>query len=111
LKLIRETIMTRHKHADVLIALAEGREVEYLTDATGKWCPQDLSFISPINRPDLEWRVKPVPVITYEWLLLNKSPEYAKSDSYIIYSGHVPPAAWDFKITFEDGKPIKVEAK
>jgi hypothetical protein len=102
--------MTRHKHADVLIAIAEGREVECRVDENDKWEIVQLT-INPLSNPKWEWRVKPVPVRRYEWLLLNKSPEYAKSDSYIIYSGHVPPATWDIKITYKDDKPIKVEAK
>jgi hypothetical protein len=101
--------MTRHKWADVLIAIAEGREVECKGVQGIEW--ELMKDANPISNSYLLWRVKPVPVIRYEWLLLNKSPEYAKSDSYIIYSGHVPPATWDIKITYEDDRAIKVESK
>jgi hypothetical protein len=95
--------MTRHKHAEVLIAIAEGREVEYSYDFGDNW--NDAGDENPIAHDGYEWRVKPVPVIRYEWLI---GYQYA-------FDTHYKPAAenddWELKITFEDDKPIKVEIK
>jgi hypothetical protein len=96
----------KHLHYDVLIAIAEGGEVEFREPSSEDWlsardwrCGRD-----PLYRDDWEWRVKPVPVIRYEWLLkrLNE-PAYAVWDEEVTH--------WDIKITYEDDKPIKVEAK
>lgn len=47
----------RHKHADVLIALAEGKEIECL--AVGEWLTGVTRDTNPISMPLLDWRVKP----------------------------------------------------
>lgn len=52
----------KHKHAEVLIALAEGKEVEWQSLADGSWSdvhPQ--ARINPIIDKHLNWRVKPAP--------------------------------------------------
>jgi hypothetical protein len=97
--------MTPHKHADVLHALAEGREVEYSSQGMGAWEEyKDFCGINPINHCSLDWRVKPVPVIRYEYLLWNEARNaYNKWD--------VGVSHWDIKITFEDNVAIKVESK
>jgi len=56
-----------HKHAEVLRAIADGREVEALSadgwmQAVWMKVAIDLhrpAFENPISRPDWEWRVKP----------------------------------------------------
>jgi len=49
-----------HKHAAVIIAMAEGSEGEYLLPLTNQWVnPGDKIGINPISRPDLEWRIAP----------------------------------------------------
>ena len=50
----------KHKHADVLIAIAEGKEV---------WCEHDgiknlepeLELMNPLTHPTYDWRIKPEP--------------------------------------------------
>jgi hypothetical protein len=100
--------MTRHRHADVLIAIAEGREVEFKTNAisTEEWivATPDVSITNPITHSHLYWRVKPVPVIRYEWLL-----KRINEPAYAVW--HEEVAHWDIKITFEDNVAIKVESK
>jgi hypothetical protein len=94
--------MTPHRHADVLRAIADGREVEYSYDFGNNW--NDAYDKNPIAHDGYKWRVKPVPVIRYEYLLWNEARNaYNKWD--------VGVSHWDIKITFEDDKPIKVEAK
>jgi hypothetical protein len=96
--------MANHKWHDVLIAIAEGREVEFKVSAHSAW--ESSPDVNPLNdlAVDWEWRVKPVPVIRYEWLQKANA-----NQRYVIYPMEVD--YWDIKITYEDDKPIKVEAK
>lgn len=54
----------KHKHADVLIAIAEGKEVQY-REQWSDWRNADLDVLEgtkdPFTFPDLEWRIKPEP--------------------------------------------------
>lgn len=52
--------MAEHKHAAVLRAIADGKDVQYLhnTDWTD---PFDLQGFNPIKNPHYEWRIKPEP--------------------------------------------------
>lgn len=51
---------TRHKHADILIAIADGKEVEYSRTGCSRWFPLYLDGeISPITDAELIWRIKP----------------------------------------------------
>jgi hypothetical protein len=54
--------MKPHKHADVLRAIADGREVQYQDECGGWRYPIDAN---PIDQKDWEWRVKPEP---FAWL-------------------------------------------
>jgi len=51
----------KHKHADVLIAIAEGKEVEYLHPATFIWELSDNTSVNPLLQLEYEWRIKPEP--------------------------------------------------
>jgi hypothetical protein len=49
------------KHKDILIAIAEGKKVEFYLNysAGGKWeVPDDLEEINPLSCPDDMWRIK-----------------------------------------------------
>lgn len=52
----------KHKHADVLIAIAEGKIVQY-RDECSDWRDADFSvlenYTDPITFPYKEWRIKP----------------------------------------------------
>lgn len=48
---------TRHKHADVIIAWAEGAEVEYRSSVVGGW----VLARAPSWDEECEYRVKPPP--------------------------------------------------
>jgi hypothetical protein len=52
----------RHKHADVIIAWAEGKTVQLLLDCG--WT-DILSIHNPLWTDDIEYRVKPEEVVTY----------------------------------------------
>lgn len=55
--------MTRHKHADVLIAIAEGKAVQFKIAELG-WKDYEVEYnhspISSMGR-NWEWRIKPEP--------------------------------------------------
>lgn len=50
---------TPHKHADILRAIADGKEVQFKHRITHAWVQAD--YINPITHSELEWRVKPEP--------------------------------------------------
>lgn len=50
---------TPHKHADVLHAIAEGKEVQYKHRISHAWVTPE--HVNPISNPEVEWRVKPEP--------------------------------------------------
>lgn len=54
----------KHKHADVLIAIAEGKVVQ-CRDEYSDWRDVNLSVVEnstdPFTFPDLYWRIKPEP--------------------------------------------------
>lgn len=52
----------RHKHADVIIAWAEGAEIECRTSPDRPWTPM-TNTSSWYGFDDVEYRVKPSPVI------------------------------------------------
>ena len=57
--------MAEHKHAEVLRAIADGKEVQWRQ--RGNWNDvEDLTTsFDPINFPEYEWRVKPQPKPDY----------------------------------------------
>lgn len=50
--------MNRHKHYEVLIAIAEGKEAEWM-DAKGNWIKSTTKVINPLLFTEYEWRVAP----------------------------------------------------
>ena len=55
--------MSEHKHAEVLRAIADGKEVECRPKGyygNVNWF-KPMDILNPINRPDYEWRIKPEP--------------------------------------------------
>lgn len=59
--------MAEHKHAEVLRAIADGKDVQRFEN--GKWVDVDefklYNWHDPINNIDDEWRVKPEPKPDY----------------------------------------------
>lgn len=50
----------RHPHADVLIAIAEGREVQYIPSMEDIWRTLvNGEAVNPISHHFLRWRVRP----------------------------------------------------
>lgn len=54
--------MAEHKWADVLRAIADGKEVQWRSvHMMGHWNELSVGYYSPITNPHLEWRIKPEP--------------------------------------------------
>ena len=51
--------MTEHKWAHILRDIADGKEVEFYSEALEKWFTPGEEEDNPITYPDWEWRVKP----------------------------------------------------
>lgn len=49
-----------HKHADVLRAIADGKEVQWRDTPLGPWF-DETGPLNPLAHAHLEWRVKPEP--------------------------------------------------
>ena len=52
---------TPHKHADILRAIADGKEVQYQRQGKESWKDAKNPFNNPITYPEYDWRVKPEP--------------------------------------------------
>lgn len=58
----RSAVMKQpHKHAEVLRAIADGKEVQFKNQISGAWVETNHVNLNPITHPELEWRVKPEP--------------------------------------------------
>lgn len=79
----------RHKHADVLIAIAEGKEVEYYCKTFQTW--QTPTSLNPILDDDLRWRVKPEPEA--EWK--QKLRQAAREGKQILHKGGMSQLMWN----------------
>lgn len=71
--------MKEHKHAAILRAIADSKEVEveFKRLDTGEWVPMmSERYVNPVTDYHLEWRIKPEPKppIVKEW--------------HFIYGGH-----------------------
>jgi len=65
--------MAEHKHADVIHAIADGKEVEGFDEITNEWFPLGYNFRTPVTFEHLEWRIKPEKkVLRYRVALLEK---------------------------------------
>jgi hypothetical protein len=51
----------KHKHAEVLIAIAEGKDVEWKVKGDDEWHIAQFLPYTPITNSDFEWRIKPEP--------------------------------------------------
>ena len=51
--------MTEHKHAAILRAIAEGKQVQYMSSIYNQWTDATLHSLNPISEVEYEWRIKP----------------------------------------------------
>lgn len=66
----------RHKHADVIIAWAEGKDVQVWDENTKRW--HDIVGKFPLFNEDREHRIKP-PAKKYRVALFNNSSAYTST--------------------------------
>ena len=95
--------MTKHKWHDVLIAIAEGNEVEYKHEG-GEWVLAIISQVTPLTHSRFEWRIKKEPVIEVVYYF-----QQFNFDDYHAFDCEPKLKKWDLKITYQDGKAVKVE--
>ena len=71
----------QHKHADVLRAIADGKEAQFKNQILGAWAETNHLNLNPITHPELEWRVKPEPnpdvVVVRHVCILNGNEFYS----------------------------------
>lgn len=51
----------KHKHAEVLIAIAEGKVVQWMNPQMGIWFDAGFKPYTPLTDEELQWRIKPEP--------------------------------------------------
>jgi hypothetical protein len=93
----------RHKHYDVLIAIANGQDVEFYSVEKKMWFKP--TFINPLDNHNLQWRVKKEPVITVKYF----QKDYIDCLGLIFRDFQPDLEKWDLKVTYEDGIAIKAE--
>jgi hypothetical protein len=97
----------KHKHHDVLIAIAEGKEIEYYSSTFG-WLDCDPQFNQdPLNYPNGEYRIKPEtkPDFSLYAEVLTTDGKFGHAKFF----GNVLTQEDNVKFTF-DGKTKKLKA-
>lgn len=51
----------KHKHAEVLNAIAEGKVVQWMDSERGVWNDAGFKPYTPLTNDELYWRIKPEP--------------------------------------------------
>jgi len=97
--------MKQHIHHDAIIAWAKGAEIEFFSD-NGKWLKAD----TPMWWEDMQYRVKPIPVIrdvTHN-LYINSVEELAlafeEKGVGRVHPSYKPIGS--IKLTFQDGEIV-----
>jgi len=88
----------RHKHYDVIVAWAEGKEIQFREKPSDVWNDFKTWDAAPTFHSELQYRIKPEPDVVKEWRT-NKYGECLVSSEPNI------------RLTFsgEDGRLIKAE--
>jgi hypothetical protein len=96
----------RHKHADILIAIAEGKEVQWRISGDDGWFEAEFKPYTPLTNPNFEWRIKPEPKPdVVEFLNIYRGGYKTKEEA--IYCGSNAPGV--IKTTF-DGETGKLKS-
>lgn len=91
--------MKEHRHAEVLRAIADGREVEILKD--GEWIRLEPRYVNPISYSERQWRVKPKPPIVKEMHIF--------CEDQFVANTYIKPPNIRFIFDPDTKLPIKVE--
>jgi hypothetical protein len=74
------TEKVRHKHADLIIAWANGETIEFFDTLQESW--KDIGPYSPLWDPDSEYRIKPNLVEKWRWVYEKNGNVYISKDWY-----------------------------
>lgn len=91
----------KHKHAEVLIAIAEGKEVEFY--CADQWVTAAIedSITNPLTHDHFQWRIKPEPkpdVVKYAGICLHGDSSWSLLEEVAYYVNHFPNF---LKLTFD----------
>lgn len=92
--------MTKHKHYDCIVAWADGAKIEFFSPIRKIW--EYTNEPSWLN--NIEYRIKKEPVVEVKYYVLCES-----NMNYIQLNPELSLAYWSLKITYQDGKAVKVE--
>ena len=101
----------RHKHADVIIAWAEGEEIEWREGISNKWKP--VNWSNPSFGGHMEYRIKPKPEEIWEPTMELRNVRIGATDLYKLQQKWVSgngTANNPFKVEWRD-VPIVSEEK
>ena len=100
--------MSEHRHAEVLRAIADGREVEYFNPEYKEWKPMS-GEINPLMYGLFNWRVKPKPPIVVDKHIFwgEDGREDGKTDGWTCH--HLKEPNIRFTFDADTFLPIKVE--
>lgn len=91
----------RHKHADLIIAWAEGDIIQFL-GKNGEWL--DCHKNKPSWDDDLEYRIKPKePVVTRKYFMLAYDKE---TEVRSLHEFNPDLENWYMYIEYHDGEPV-----
>lgn len=99
---------TPHKHADVLRAIADGKEVQFKHRISHAWVTPE--HVNPISNPEVEWRIKPErkpDVVGY--VCVNNNTESNYVESSIAYKCVQDLSRFNLRLTW-DGETGKLKA-
>ena len=92
--------MTKHKHADLIHAWADGAKIEFFSPVREIWeLANEPSWLN-----NIEYRIKKEPVIEVVYYF-----QQFNFDDYHAFDCEPKLKKWDLKITYQDGKAIKAE--
>jgi hypothetical protein len=104
---------TKHKHAELIIAWANGAEIEVRSDDRDTWA--DIK--EPRWFKCLQYRIKPQPVITKAYMHYDGIEEAVQDGNFnmkdpnnMLFNNNYSMND-HLEMTFEDGKLVKVEMK
>lgn len=102
------TELKRHPHADVLIAIAAGKGVQYLAGSDSIWRNCNIENFSPCTHPSFQWRVKPQK--QKRWVNVYPSDIVAYENTYLTKAQATKEAGDDriacIEIDFEEGEGL-----
>jgi len=105
--------MAEHKHAAVLRAIADGRDVQWRSVHMGHWNELSVGYYSPITHQDLEWRIKPEPkpdVVRYVNLYACRSAEEFIHEQSALITAQATPGTLGTIKYIKDGETGKLKS-